>query len=129
MASRSPKAASTSSGGIRAPSITTPLALRIASANSVAQVSSHTSRAAGNGLEGLGGVLDVVLVEQPADLSLEGGVGSQLLELVEFERFDRAVGVLHDEDEVDDADRLAVDELGQGGYDLAREVVAPEKRR
>ncbi len=80
----------------------------------------------GTGLEGLGGMLDVLGREQAAGVAGGVGEGGELVELVELERQDVAVVVLGDEHQVEHADDLVVDEVDERGSDLAGEVVAGE---
>ena len=120
-------AGSIRSCGIRDPSSEHAAGPRIASTNGVAQVSSQMSSAA-----------DVLGSRPSAAYSMSSSLMSpptspsrsanprQLLVLVELDRDDVAVGVLGDEHQVEEADRAALDQLGELGSDLAVELVAGE---
>ena len=54
-------------------------------------------------------------MDQAAGFAVEVGEGSQLVELVELDRDDVAVGVLRDEEEVEDPNGVRLDELGSAG--------------
>src|SRR5689334_8416845 len=77
-------------------------------------------------LEAQRGVGHVFLGENPAHLGVEAGERRQLLDGIVLDHLHTAVGILHDEGEVDDPDQSAVDELGQLWHDLTGELIAGE---
>jgi hypothetical protein len=88
----------------------------------------HEQGDRGAGLELVGEVFDVLLADEVVDLVDEGVVGNEdvVVELAQLERRDGAVGVLGEEQEVDDTDRARLHEVGEGGGDLAVEPVVGE---
>jgi hypothetical protein len=77
----------------------------------------HEQRDGRARLELLGEVLDVLVADEVVHLVDERVVRTEdvVVELVDLERGDGAVGVLGDEQQVDDADRARFDEVGEGG--------------
>ena len=69
------------------------------------------------GPEGSRPRLDVFGCDESARLTVEVGERGELLALVELDRDHVAVGVLRDEEEVEDPDRVRIDELGEGRRD------------
>ena len=121
------RAASHRSKGIRPPSSTTPPEDRRASANSAAQRSSQIIRAADElGSSACGGVLHVLGGEQAAGIPPDVEERLQLVDLVDLDGADVAVGVLHDEQQVAQPDQALVHEVGQRRGERAVELVAGE---
>ena len=113
--------------GIRASSW--PPEFTSASRNFVAQTFSKRRIAADEfGSSASPEVLDVLVGDQPGQLlddRVEGAT-SVLAQILELDPGDVAVGVLDDEDEVDDADRPCLDELLERRRDLAAELIPGE---
>src|SRR5262249_29514670 len=75
-------------------------------------------------LEGVGGVLDVVVGDQTTDVAVDVSERRQHLVLVELDRDVVAVSVLGDEHQGEDADGAVLDPIAERGRDLAVELVA-----
>jgi len=69
---------------------------------------------------------DVVGTDEPSYLGVDLAETSELVQLIELHDGDIASGVLGEEDDVQDADRLVVDQLGQFGRDVVIHVAVGE---
>jgi hypothetical protein len=65
--------------------------------------------------------------EQPGGLAVDVRERGQLLDLVELESSDLAIGVLAHEHQVDDPDRVVLHEMAQGESDITRKLVAGKR--
>ena len=114
---------------MRSASTSSPLAARTASAKRVAQTCSKSSAAAVEPGSSASATASRSASESrplTAPSSRTKAAATSGDELLELEDGDAAVRVLGDHREVDDAHEALLDELGEGGGDLAGEAVAGE---
>ena len=110
--------------GMRAPSMRMPFELRTASAKRVAQTSSQINRAAEEiRLKRCGDVLDVLWANEAADVGVQPTEPGHPVQLVDLKEDNRPIGILADEDEVEDPHGTGFDQIHQFWGNLTVELV------